>query len=106
MQMVVESSNHALSSNQSQAVHTCPLLALGSGVGFRTEISGSGPALREEAGEDWLNEGSEHDLSAIGLRESHPQDKDEFECVIESYDGLANEHDQVGDQTYGTNKLH
>jgi hypothetical protein len=45
--------------------------------------------LREEARKNRLDEGSEYDLGAVRLRESHPQDKDEFKGVVESCQFLA-----------------
>ena len=71
-------------------------------VGLGAEISSGGAALREVAGEDWLNEGAEDDLSATAvlseivgvdveptcdvpsLRECHPKDEHKFEGVVES----------------------
>ena len=84
MQLVVGSSNHMLSSNHRLVVQSCPSLVLRSGIGFRTQITCGGSALGEEAREDWLNEGPENDLGATCLRESHPQDEDELEGVVES----------------------
>jgi hypothetical protein len=70
-------------------VNTSPSLALGSRVDFRAKIGRGGSTLREEAGEDWLDEGSEYDLGAACLGKSHPQDKDEFEGVVESCEVLV-----------------
>ena len=70
-------------------------------VGRGAEIGGSGATLLEEAGEHWLNHRAEHNLSAAtvkglahtcsstfgmyipSLRESHPQNKNELESVVE-----------------------
>ncbi len=60
--------------------------------------------MREEAGEDRLNEGSEYNLGAVRLGESHPQDKDELEGVVESCDTSVTEHRQLDEETYGTSK--
>lgn len=52
---------------------------------------GSGrAALGEESREDWVNEGSENDLSATCLGKCHPQDQDELECVVEGYGQFSN----------------
>ena len=45
--------------------------------------------MREEAGEEWLNDGSEDDLGTTGLGKGHPQDEDEFEHIVESCRRLA-----------------
>lgn len=63
-----------------------PLLCLGSelsSICLRTEFGGSGTGLREEARENWLNEGTEDDLGTAGLRERHPKDENELEGVVE-----------------------
>ena len=59
------------------------LLALGCTVDFSAQIRRRGTTLAEESGEDRLNERAEDDLSTTGLRKGHPQDKDEFEGVVE-----------------------
>jgi len=38
--------------------------------------------MAEVAGKDGLKEGSEDDLSAVGLRQSHPQNEDKLESVV------------------------
>jgi len=66
--------------------YTNPLLCLGSelsSICLRTEFGGSGTGLREEARENWLNEGTEDDLGTAGLRERHPKDENELEGVVE-----------------------
>lgn len=65
------------------------LLVLGRGISLRSEVSGGAAGLAEESGEDWLNDGSEHDLSAVGHWESHPENKHELEDVVECYHMLA-----------------
>jgi len=65
------------------------LLILGGGVSLRSEVSGGAARLRKESGEDWLNDGSENDLSAVGHGQRHPKDKDEFEDIVECYHMLA-----------------
>jgi hypothetical protein len=50
-----------------------------------SEFTSSGASLREEAGEDGLDEGSEQDLGAGSLGKSHPEDENEFEGVVECY---------------------
>lgn len=72
-------------------------------VGLAAQVVGGGALVLEEAGEDGLDEGAEDDLGAAvmrqyvfrialswgwmqdlpGLRESHPQDEDELEGVVE-----------------------
>jgi len=39
--------------------------------------------MSEVAGEDGVNEGSENNLSTIGLRKSHPEDQDKLEGEVE-----------------------
>jgi len=39
--------------------------------------------LREEAGEDWLDERAEDDLSPTSLGKGHPEDEDKLEHVVE-----------------------
>ena len=39
----------------------------------------------EVAGEDWLNDGAEDDLSTACLRQGHPEHEDELEGVVEGY---------------------
>jgi hypothetical protein len=85
-----------LSSHHSLSFKYVRLLAFGSGIGFGAKISGSGSTLGEKAGEDWLDEGSEDDLGPTCLRESHPQDEDEFESVVESCEKLGAEHGACG----------
>jgi hypothetical protein len=62
------------------------LLRLGSElrrIRLRSEISRGGAGLREEAREDWVDEGTEQDLGATSLGKSHPEDEDELEGVVE-----------------------
>ena len=61
------------------------LVVLGGSVSSRSEVSGGGAGAREESREDWLNDGSEDDLSAAGRGKSHPEDQDEFEDIVECY---------------------
>jgi hypothetical protein len=42
-----------------------------------------------------VDKGSENDLGAVCLRESHPQDEDEFEGIVECCDMLADEHNRI-----------
>lgn len=56
---------------------------LGRLVSLRAKVGSSRAALGEKAGEDRLDEGAEDDLGATGLRESHPQDENELEGVVE-----------------------
>ena len=85
-------------------------------VCLRSKIGGSGPTLREEAGEYWLNERPKHDLSTTvplylavrinlasevtehipSLREGHPEDKDKLEGVVESF-GLGSRQSAKGE---------
>jgi hypothetical protein len=60
------------------------LLAFHSRVGLASEIGGGTFGTGEEAGEQWLEEGAEDDLSAVRHGEGHPKDQDELEDVIES----------------------
>lgn len=39
-------------------------MGLASGIGLSAKVGGSGARLGEVAGEDWLDEGAEDDLSA------------------------------------------
>jgi len=52
-------------------------------VGLRTEVRGGRAGGVKIASKDRLDQRSEDDLSATGLRKSHPQDEDEFEGVVE-----------------------
>jgi hypothetical protein len=111
MELVVESSNHVTSSchpaflsSYHAVVNTSCSLALGSRVDFRTKVSRGGPALGEEAREDRLDKGSENDLGAARLGKGHPQDKDEFESIVESCEVLAVAHISRADNSYGTSK--
>jgi hypothetical protein len=68
------------------------LLSFGSELGrirLRSEFSGGGAGVGEEAREDRLDDGSEQDLRATSLGESHPEDKDELEGVVECCDESA-----------------
>jgi hypothetical protein len=61
------------------------LLAFRRGVDLAAEVGSSRAGLREEAGEDWLNERSEDDLGAVGHWEGHPEDQNELEDVVECW---------------------
>jgi len=59
------------------------LQVLASGLlGLCTKI-GRGGGVGKVAGEERLEERSEDNLGAAGLRESHPDDEDELESVVE-----------------------
>jgi len=74
------------------SIATSPLLALHSRVGLTTKVGGSRAGLGEEAGEDWLDEGAEDDLSSTSHWEGHPEDEHELENVVEwePVDGVDN----------------
>jgi len=59
------------------------LLAFPSSVRLGPQIGGSGAGAGEEAGEDGLDDGAEDDLGAVGDGQSHPQNQDEFEGIVE-----------------------
>jgi len=59
------------------------LLAFESSIRLASYIGGSVPSAAEEAREDGLKEGSEDDLGTVGDRESHPQDENKLEDVVE-----------------------
>ena len=59
------------------------LLAFHSSVGLASNIGGGTTGLGEEAGEEWLENRTEDNLSAVRHWESHPQDQDELEDVVE-----------------------
>jgi len=59
------------------------LLVLCRGVSLRSEISRCRAGAGEEPSEDWLDDGSEDNLGAIGHWKSHPQDEDELEDIVE-----------------------
>ena len=65
------------------------LLALGSLISLASEVSGSAASRAEKAREDWLDDRSEDDTGAVGDRESHPEDEDELEGVVEGCETLA-----------------
>lgn len=58
------------------------LLAFHSRIGLAPKIGSCGSRLREEAGEDRLDQGAEDNLGAVGHWEGHPEDKDELEDVV------------------------
>lgn len=59
------------------------LLAFESSICLASYIGGSVTSAAEEAREDGLKEGSEDDLGTVGDRESHPQDENKLEDVVE-----------------------
>jgi len=59
------------------------LLAFRSGISLASEVGSGGAGFVEESRKDWLDEGSEDDLSAIGHRKSHPEDEDKLKGVVE-----------------------
>jgi len=52
-------------------------------VNLGTEVGSSGTRSRKVAGEDWLDERAEDNLSTAGNWESEPENEDKLECVIE-----------------------
>lgn len=60
------------------------LLAFHSSIGLAPKVGGCRSSMREEAGKDRLDQGAEDNLGAICHWEGHPEDKDEFEDVVES----------------------
>jgi hypothetical protein len=77
-------------------------VGLASGVDLGAEVGSGGARLREVAGEDGLEEGSEDNLGATiwcqsvpckrgkleylrSLGKCHPEDQDKFEGVVEGY---------------------
>jgi hypothetical protein len=74
------------------------LLAFRSLVNLASEVGSSATRLTEEAGEDWLEERSEDNLSAIGDGKGHPEDQHELEGVVEGYHGLAAKYRMIGPQ--------
>jgi hypothetical protein len=81
-------------------------LAFHSRIGLASEIGGGTFGAGEEAGEQWLEEGAEDDLGAVGHGEGHPEDQDEFEDVIEGW-LIVRLGCRGGDgETYGTSKQH
>jgi len=59
------------------------LLAFRSRVGLGSKVGSCSSRLGEEAGEDWLDDGAEDKLGTVGHWESHPEDEDELEDVVE-----------------------
>lgn len=59
------------------------LLTLRGRISLGSKVGGGRSGGREESSENWLNDGSEDDLSTVGGGESHPEDKDELEDVVE-----------------------
>jgi hypothetical protein len=59
------------------------LLAFASSIGLGAQIRCGAAAGGEEAGEDRLDERAEDNLGAVGHGESHPEDQNEFEGVVE-----------------------
>jgi len=52
-------------------------------IGLGAQVGSGGARLSEIAGEHWLKEGPEDDLSTTGLGKGHPEDEDKLEGVIE-----------------------
>lgn len=66
------------------------LLGLAGGsIGLSAEVGSSCTSAREESSKDWLNDGSEDDLSAIGDWKSHPEDQNELEDIVECYKDVS-----------------
>jgi len=65
------------------------LLVLCRGIRLCSKVSSGSAGVGEESGENWLNDGSEDNLSAAGHWESHPQDEDELEDIVKCYLMLA-----------------
>lgn len=65
------------------------LLGLSNRISLGSEVSSGSSAGREESSEDWLDDRSEDDLSAVGDWKSHPENKDELEDVVECCDVSA-----------------
>lgn len=83
------------------------LLGLESGISLASNIGRSAAGLAEEAGENWLNEGSEDDLGAVGDWEGHPKDQNELEHVVEGcYRLAASSSKGFRGKTYGTSRQH
>jgi len=59
------------------------LLSFERGISLASKIGGGTAGLAEEAGEDRLNERSKDDLGSVGDWESHPEDQDELEHIVE-----------------------
>ena len=59
------------------------LLVLTGLIRLRSEVSRGGAGAGEESSKNWLNDGSEHDLSPVGHWEGHPEDEDKLEDVVE-----------------------
>lgn len=59
------------------------LLVFEGSIRLASDIGGSVTSAAEEAREDRLKEGSEDDLGTVGGRESHPQDENKLEDVVE-----------------------
>ena len=93
--MLIPSRMTVRSIKQSIDPIVAPLLRLGSkvgSVGLRTEVPRGGSRLGEESGKDWMDEGTEQDLSTSSLGKRHPEDKDEFEGVIECYSQCVSQY--------------
>jgi len=56
---------------------------IASRIDLGAKVGGGCASSREVAREDWLNEGSEHNLSAASDRKSKPEDKKKLEGVVE-----------------------
>ena len=82
------------------------LLAFRSGISLASEVGSGGAGLAEESRKDWLDKGSEDDLSAIGHWKSHPKDKDELKGVVESCCPISMCTVQSQAATYETSRQH
>jgi len=56
---------------------------VGGRVNLGTEVGSGSTGSREVSCENWLEEGAEDDLGAVGEWKSEPEDKDELESVVE-----------------------
>ena len=84
----------------------CRLLVLRGSISPRSKVGCGSAGTREKSREDWLKDRSEDNLSTIGHRKSHPEDKNELEDVVECCHILVSEVQYWKGDAYGTSKRH
>lgn len=77
------------------------LLALDA-LGLSTEVGAGGLIAAEDRLQDRAEERPEDNLGTAKLRQSHPEDQDELEDVVEGLITLATSLTREGERTYGT----
>lgn len=82
------------------------LLAFHGSIGLAPKIRGCRSRLREEAGEDRLDQGAEDNLGAVCHWEGHPEDEDELEDIVEGCHNVSTVTRTHIFATYETSRRH